>query len=197
MPKIIKLGMFLLIPIVLASAIGYGLLKMNILPGHKWAAEKGPMGVAMKLLKIKPLAKKKVETASAQQAATQAEDPLAAEKQALNAEQQAFNLEKSNWEAQQQQQQQAALHPAAPPVDPAQISRLAEIYGNMDSATIIKIFNKLPPEEVVDLLRQMGSRKVAHVLAGMDPVKAATLTQQLSQAPPTPPAASTDATSMQ
>ncbi len=185
MPKAVKILALLLLPLVLAGGVFVGLVKKNVLPGHKWAAQHGPLGIAMKLMGIRPALVKKSGRAPAPST-----DPLAAEKQALQAEQQALAKEQSDWQAQKQQEEQALQHPAAPPapaIDPQQIARLADIYGKMDSATIIKIFSKMPDAEEVALLRQMSGRKVAHVLAGLGPDRAAQITGELAAAPAAAP----------
>ncbi len=196
MMKVLKLTLLFMVPLVVGVGAFLGLAHTKILPGHKWAAEKGPLGEIMRITGVKPLKKPApkavlTQAAAGSQSASSVVDPLAAEKQALAAERQAFDTERANWQAQQQQQaqqqaQQAASAAAAQP-DPQQIARLADVYGNMDSATIDKIIAHLPEPEVVALLRQMDGRKVAHVLAGMKTATAARLTQLLAQPPPAAP----------
>ena len=200
MPKVFKLIIIFIVPLVAGVGAFIGLAHTTILPRHKWAAEKGPLGRIMRLTGVKPLPKPvhKVTAAKAPAAgaapvmgASAVADPLAAEKQALAAERQAFDTERANWQAQQQQQakQAAAASSAATtaPPDPQQIAKLADVYSNMDSATIDKIISQLPEPEVVALLRQMDGRKVAHVLAGMKTSTAARLTMLLAQPPPALP----------
>ncbi len=206
MLKVLKLSLLFIVPLVVGVGAFIGLAHTKILPGHKWATEKGPLGEIMRLTGVKPLKRPAAKTATAANpaapnasTATAAVDPLAAEKQALAAERQAFDTERANWQAQQQQQaQQAAAATAAAAAaqpDPQQIAKLADVYSNMDSPTIDKILAHLPEPEVVALLRQMDGRKVAHVLAGMKTTTAARLTQLLAQPPPAPPDATASANS--
>lgn len=166
----------------LALGAAFGLAKMGVLPARKWAGEKGALGTVARLSGFRPLKKPSPKTAAA--GAPLTAEQLAQQQRVLQAEQQAFEQERAAWERQRQKALQASsVAPPPPPLDPAQMARLAEIYSKMDAPKVNQILDKLPESEVVVLLQQMDERKVASILEGMAPAKAARLTGALAHTP--------------
>lgn len=63
----------------------------------------------------------------------------------------------------------------------SQIGSLVKIYENMKPADAAKIFNELDMPILLEVIAKMSERKVAPVLAGMNPKKARDLTQELAE----------------
>ena len=61
------------------------------------------------------------------------------------------------------------------------LKQLIGIYSNIEPKRAAAIFNELDLDIVVDLLRQMPSRRVAPILAAMDAEKARRVTLELSE----------------
>jgi len=61
------------------------------------------------------------------------------------------------------------------------LSGLVKIYENMKPGDAAQIFNELDMQILLEVIDKMSARKVAPVLAGMDPMKAKALTEELAQ----------------
>ena len=184
MPTGAKIGIGLVVVLLMLAGSAYGLAKIGVIPVKKLAARNKIAAAGLQAIGlVKPEPKKKTDKP--------APDPLAGERKALLAQRIAMEQEKANWQMQIEAQRKAevdarlAARNSAP--DPKEVARLASVYEQMATEAVGKIFAKLPDDQVIGLLRRMDEKKVAEVLAGTTPERAARLTLALSRPVPTPP----------
>jgi flagellar motility protein MotE (MotC chaperone) len=67
-----------------------------------------------------------------------------------------------------------------------QIDRLVKIYEGMKAKDAARLFNTQDPELLVDVMGKMSARKLAPLLAAMNPERARMLTAMLAEAAPPP-----------
>lgn len=183
MPKGVKIGLVILVPLLLvALGAAYGLAKLGIIPVQKIAGNKKPLLKLFRTigLKVEP---EKPKVAAAHPVV----DPLASERKAILDQRFALEKERADWQAQEEAKQKAALNAKRAELsalpDPKELTRLAAVYEQMPTDTMTKIFAKLPDDQVIALLRRMEEKKVADVLASVTPERAARLTLNLSHVP--------------
>ncbi len=180
MPKIVKIGLALLLPLLVILGGVYGLAKIGVIPVQSLARKNKALGVILRLAKLtkpEPVVRAR---------AVAAPDPLAAEKKALAAQRAAFDEERTAWQAQRDSQAknkseaEAAALTALP--DPKELARMATVYEQMPPDTVTRILAKLPDAHALGLLRRMDEKQVAQILALVTPEKAARFTMALSRA---------------
>lgn len=186
MPKGVKIALAVILPLMVILGVVYGLAKFGVLPARKYAQKNNAMGKALRMI---GLGSPRLPARQVNMPAPV--DPLAAEKKALAAERDALTKERAALQA--QPAQPAALHNAsdtkdaasatAPP-DPKEVARLASVYEQMSPDALKKIFDKLPDDQVIALLRRMDEKQVAEFLALETPERAARLTITLSHPAP-------------
>jgi len=64
--------------------------------------------------------------------------------------------------------------------DKGRLSRLVGIYSNMKPKDAANIFNELDLQVLLDVMQSMKERKLAPIVAAMDPKRARTLTRELA-----------------
>jgi hypothetical protein len=193
MTKLIKLLMFLVVPVFLLLGGAYGLAKLGVIPVRKMAGKNKAAKAALHLIGLDTPKLPAVQVAAPHAPVT---DPTEAQQKALAADRAAFEKQRADWEAQRQAATKVTPAHAAesqPATDPKSMAQLATVYEQLDAGTANKIFSKLPEPEVILILRKMDEKKVGAILAIVPPDRAARMTLALSKpaAPPPAPAAQT------
>ena len=174
MPKGLKIGLILMLPLLLAVGAAYGLAKIHVI--------KLPANPALrpiwKMIGLKPPPVPAPATLAAN-----APDPLLAQKKALDAEKMKLAEDRAAFEESQSAQAKTDTAPAADQnaLDPRSVARMATVYEQMPTEKAVSIFAILPDPQALALLRSMDEKKVAEILAAEPPARAARFTLALAQ----------------
>jgi len=175
MPKGLKIGLILLLPLVIALGAAYGLAKIHVIKLPPDPALR-PLWKAIGL--NPPVLPAPVTALSAK-----APDPLLEQKKALDAEKMKLAAERAAMqEAQQVKAKSDAYTADQNALDPRSVARMATVYEQMPTEKAIPIFAILPDAQALALLRSMDEKKVAEILAAEPPVRAARFTLALAHA---------------
>ena len=174
MPKGLKIGLILLLPLALALGAAYGLAKIHVI--------KLPPNPALRPL-WKAIGLKPPTVPAPAALAANAPDPLLEQKKALDAEKMKLAEERAALEESQQAQAKPTAPAAADPnaLDPRSVARMATVYEQMPTEKAVTIFAILPDAQALALLRGMDEKKVAEILAAEPPARAARFTLALAQ----------------
>ncbi len=182
MSRFVKLGLFLIVPLLFVLGVAYGLAKIGVFKPQQIVGKSRIAASALKAIGLN------TPSAAVTAAAPGLNAPeTSGEMRAVQASRDELAQEKSQWEAQKLVQKQTedrariALEASKP--DPKEMARLATVYDQMPADTVTKIFQKLPDDQVIALLRRMDEKQVAQVLGAVVPDRAARLTQILAHPP--------------
>jgi hypothetical protein len=182
MPKMGKIVLAILVPLLVIVGGLYGLAKVGIIPVGPLAEKNKALIPVLKMTGLyhpEPARKTKVVPAHD---TVPAPDPLAPQRAELE-------QERADLQAQRDAAQRAAAAAQAAQPDPRNFARLATVYEQMPPESVTRIFAKLPADHVIGILRRMDEKKVGDILALLPPDRAAQVTEALSR--PAPPDSTT------
>ena len=174
MPKGLKIGLILLLPLVIVVGAAYGLAKIHVI--------KLPPNPALRPLWKAIGLKPPVAPVLSAAALAKAPDPLLAQKKALDAEKLKLAADRAAMQDAQQNKSKAdAATSEQNALDPRSVARMATVYEQMPTEKAVPIFAILPDSQALALLRSMDEKKVAEILAAEPPARAARFTLALAK----------------
>ena len=174
-----------LLGLVALLGAAYGLAFFGIIPVQKMAAKSpglAPVLISLHLAKAKK--PQPAKTAVAQAPSSPEQEALNTQKKQISDAEAQLAKEQADFEAQKAAPSVSAAPgtPAVPTQDTA--GKLSEIYAAMSPDDLVTIFAKLPDPDVVSALMSLDEKKAGKVLAGLPPIRAAHLTQEMSHPRP-------------